>query len=547
MRLTASHRLAAGIVVLGALLRIAGFAEQRPLWLDEAMVALNVGRRSYLGLLEPLGYDQVAPAFYLWVVKTATVLLGMNELALRLPALVAGLALPWIVWLLGRRLIGDVGGLIAALLVACSPVLVGYANEVKPYGLDAFATASLLLLAHRAMFIPNARNRVLLGAGGVLAVGFSLPSVFTLAAISLVLFGDAFAHRDRRLGVAALGWATLWLVVFTAQFLHVVGGAAADSTMRGYWDGAMIDVGTPGWTARVRMALGETLQPFAALPYRLRTWLPLPLFAVSALILLRRGTWRTAALLVLPVAAALAASAVGVYPVIARLALFLAPIGALALAVPLSTAWDASAHRRLPRLVVGMVIALLGVTSIRTASRPLARDEGGRTLIAELRQQRDDEPVYLLPSAVPLWVFETTDWAFPDTARLDRYARVATSGGSAFHNAESRGRPVQRVGGAAPWAEADGLVIVGQSTGMRYVYVRDYLTAVPDTGWGDAEVARLRATGPSAWLFGAHAIPQESDALREAIARAGGRIVFEGTEPRAFLWRVLFDESLITP
>lgn len=547
MRLTTSHRLAAGIVVLGALLRIAVFAEQRPLWLDEAMVALNVGRRSYLGLLEPLGYDQVAPAFYLWVVKTATVLLGMNELALRLPALLAGLALPWIVWLLGRRLGGDVGGLIAALLVACSPVLVGYANEVKPYGVDALVTAALLLLAHRTIFNRDARNRLMLGAGGVMAVGFSLPSGFTLAAITLVLLGDAIARHDRRSGIAALGWAMLWLTAFAAQFLHVIGAAAADSTMRGYWDGAMIDVGTPGWTARVRMALGETLQPFAALPYRLRTWLPLPLFAVSTLILSRRGTWRTAALLVLPVAAALAASAVGVYPVIARLALFLAPIGALALAVPLSTAWDASAHRRLPRLVVGMVIALLAVTSIRTASRPLAREAGGRTLIAELRQQRGDEPVYLLPSAVPLWVFETTDWAFPDTARLDHYERVATSGGSAFHNAGSRGGAVRGVDAGAAWSEADGLVVVGQSTGMRYVFVRDYLTAAPDAGWGDVEVGRLRAVGASAWLFGAHATPQESDALREAIARAGGRIVFEGTEPRAFLWRVLFGESLITP
>jgi len=48
-------------------LRVVEFARDRPLWLDEAMLALNIAARSFAQLARPLDYDQSAPVAYLWL------------------------------------------------------------------------------------------------------------------------------------------------------------------------------------------------------------------------------------------------------------------------------------------------------------------------------------------------------------------------------------------------------------------------------------------------------------------------------------------------
>ncbi|MCX6388190.1 MAG: glycosyltransferase family 39 protein, partial [Solirubrobacterales bacterium] len=66
---------------------------------------------------------------------------------IRLPSLLAGVALIPIVALLGRRLIGSRAGVAAAAIAAASPFLVFYSVEARSYSLTvALSTASTLLL-----------------------------------------------------------------------------------------------------------------------------------------------------------------------------------------------------------------------------------------------------------------------------------------------------------------------------------------------------------------------------------------------------------------
>jgi 4-amino-4-deoxy-L-arabinose transferase-like glycosyltransferase len=82
--------LPALVVLIAAGLRLVHYVGQPTLWLDEARIALNVAGRSWGGLLRPLDYDQSAPPLFLWLEKLAIGLGGPNELALRAPALLAG-------------------------------------------------------------------------------------------------------------------------------------------------------------------------------------------------------------------------------------------------------------------------------------------------------------------------------------------------------------------------------------------------------------------------------------------------------------------------
>jgi hypothetical protein len=58
--------LSAAAIVAGVLIRLEHLAGGRSLHIDEARLALNIGQRSFSGLLEPLAYEQTAPIPFLW-------------------------------------------------------------------------------------------------------------------------------------------------------------------------------------------------------------------------------------------------------------------------------------------------------------------------------------------------------------------------------------------------------------------------------------------------------------------------------------------------
>src|SRR5258706_13146620 len=90
-----------GLILLGLLLRLRQYLTWRSLWLDEAMLALNITGRSFAGLLQPLDYYQGGPLGFLLAEKLGITLLGNNELSLRLIPFLAGLApLLWLAPLL---------------------------------------------------------------------------------------------------------------------------------------------------------------------------------------------------------------------------------------------------------------------------------------------------------------------------------------------------------------------------------------------------------------------------------------------------------------
>jgi hypothetical protein len=79
------------------------FMLDRPLWTDEAALALNVIHKSVLDLAEPLELNQAAPAGFLLLVKLATLAFGTAEPALRLVPFLFGLASMILYWRLACR------------------------------------------------------------------------------------------------------------------------------------------------------------------------------------------------------------------------------------------------------------------------------------------------------------------------------------------------------------------------------------------------------------------------------------------------------------
>src|SRR5262249_9775368 len=100
-----SQRIRAPVIILAALIligggmRLATLLSDRCLWIDEAMLALNLVNRAPLDLLKPLDYNQGAPVGFLLAVKAAISLFGIAEWSLRLvPFAAAVLGLFGIAW-----------------------------------------------------------------------------------------------------------------------------------------------------------------------------------------------------------------------------------------------------------------------------------------------------------------------------------------------------------------------------------------------------------------------------------------------------------------
>ncbi len=131
------------ILLLALLLRLPGLQES--LWFDEVYHTHvywdDPARRQLL-----LGWEDVHPPLFAYLLLGWTRLVGDSELAVRLPSLVSGLASVAVVWALGRAWLGPRQGTVAALLLALSPVHVWFSRESK-------ANMLMLLLGALAVWL----------------------------------------------------------------------------------------------------------------------------------------------------------------------------------------------------------------------------------------------------------------------------------------------------------------------------------------------------------------------------------------------------------
>lgn len=521
------------ILLVAAVLRLAPYLARVSLWLDEAMIALNIASRSYLGLLRPLDYDQVAPVPFLWAERLMLQLGGTNELALRALPVIAGILLPFALWPVARRLLRRDAAILAVAFAAFSPLLIHFSNEVKPYSLDALTAVVLIRLAldvvDRAR--PTAWRR--LAIGGVVAVCVSATAIFVLAGIiGAIATAPMLRHRNgntRRLALAAAAW----VAVFGMTYLAFYRPSMRSSYMQIVWEGAFLSPGTPhlvrlAWNivSQIVMQAFVTQHEITSPVWPGLVTAGVLLLALIGLVALARSWGGWAAFLVAgPIAAVVAASVLHRYPIASRTTLFIPPLLMVMLAAGL-VAVTSILSRKFPRLNLFLFgffcLTPAAVGDLQGAIRP-RRFEDVRPLVREFIQRHHaGEPVYIFSRAVPAWTFYTTNWSSPDTMRLIRLARLTSSTGPAFRNAAGRGHPVIHEGESYVSAVGDRSELIGLPSGVQIQWSRLSQPA-PDSGWGDNETERILQTGhTTAWIFIAHSQPSEVSALLTAVERRGG-------------------------
>jgi len=394
--------IAIGLFLYGLLPRLTQLGSGRALWHDESLLAVNAVERSYLALLSPLDYFQVAPPLYMWVLKSCLAVGGHTVHAARFSSFVVSVVGLWLGWEVARRVLRPAGALIALALLALSQHLIIYAGETKPYGGDAMFTLLVFYLALRFEETGGKPWQVWC-YGGLLAmaVWMSYPVVFVIAAVGTVQ-------------LVRVGWARDWipfrqLVViygisaasFILQFLLVILPNRADAEtmdfMRSYWKhGFMPFPPTALYELRwfrertflfFDMPGGFTLQGLALFVF---------LAGLIALFYRKRGF---AVGLAACIVFTLLASGMRLYPFHARTTLFLAP--AIMLAVGEGIAWLMASARPRTGAAVGTVLIVLLMTqpfvrATRTIFTPVRHRELDRAMDYVAAHWKPGDRVFLV-------------------------------------------------------------------------------------------------------------------------------------------------------
>jgi mannosyltransferase len=193
VRPTRPQLLLLAVVVAGAALRFATLDVQS-FWIDEGYT-VRMLRMDFGGLLHGIPRTEETPPLYYVLAWLWTRPFGTGEVGVRSMSALLGIATIPIAYALGRRLVSERAGLVAAALTAFNPLLVWYSQEARSYGLLILLTALATLYLVR-----DEPGRWGLAAAAALATHYFAAFVVVPQAIWLLA-----RSRDRRRAVVAVG------------------------------------------------------------------------------------------------------------------------------------------------------------------------------------------------------------------------------------------------------------------------------------------------------------------------------------------------------
>jgi mannosyltransferase len=176
----------AGLSLLAAGLRFATLGVQS-YHHDEIVTAVRVLHGSFGDAMNAVNYSESAPPLYYALAWAWTQLTGTGEFGLRALSALAGVATVPVAYLLGTELRNSRAGVVAAALVAVSPMLLWYSQEARGYALFALLTALSALYFVRSLDRGRRADLIGWGIASALALATHYFAFFPIAAEALWL------------------------------------------------------------------------------------------------------------------------------------------------------------------------------------------------------------------------------------------------------------------------------------------------------------------------------------------------------------------------
>lgn len=356
-------RAVGALLLIGVLLRLWHFAGGRSLWLDEAMVALNIIHLSPTELLGPLVFDQLAPAGWLLLEKACLHLWDDFDYSLRLPSLVAGIAALFLFHRFLKYGMDEWETLAGVAMMAALPVFIQYSSMVKPYIFDVLFAIALLFSA--LVLLRDKGNRLrctaLYGAIGIVCIPLSFGGTLVMAGTGTLLFAASIIRKDyawsMRLAAVGIVWGLLFGTIYSLVYAQ---NADTITNMTGlYWTDTFAPVPTSLHDAMWYYRTATVNIHF--LMSNINVQLIAVIWIYGIVRMAGREPW-LAALVVCPIMATLVASMLGLYAFNTRFILGLAPTLIVGVACGVGGIVTRFGHRPIAALAM---LALLGLTPLK--------------------------------------------------------------------------------------------------------------------------------------------------------------------------------------
>lgn len=402
------------LFAVGILLRLRQYAFNRSLWIDEAAVAVNLVGRSWSQLFEPLLYGQVAPLGFFLTEKLAIQVLGPSEYALRLFPLIAGILAMFVFHRLSVKLLEPAAVPLALALFAIAQPLVYFSSEVKQYSVEVLVTLVILGLSLKMLkTTPKSSGQVILyGLWGAIPVWFSFPSAFALAGTALVLARASYLDKKRvpwpMLAVFALWWVSVVLsYFFSKRYVSQVSGHMQD-----FWDGGFMPlIPSPDAAQWYMRAVFNTFEFPGGIE---QTGLAVVAFVAGVVSFRLHKKKNELWLLLAPIAVALAASALRLYPFADRLILYLVPL--LILLIAAGAVLIRQSLARVSRLLGAAFIVVLLVKPVMlaclSAVSPITREEVRPAFVHMKEHWQPGDVLYVYNGAEKAFLYYAAAYGF---------------------------------------------------------------------------------------------------------------------------------------
>ncbi len=403
--------LCQALTVGAVVLVLVNFFSFRSLWLDEAMLSLNLVDRSFAGLMAPLDWLQVAPIGFLWAEKAALSVFGAEDWALRLVPLLAYATSVPLCYAFSRKLLDTKPlALLATAIYANGYIVCYYATEVKQYMVDGVVALGILLVGLAFARHRSLGTAMLFGAFGVACVWLSNVAVVMLFTTGLYLLyqvREAPAAEVTKVLLSVTVWA-LGFVGYYAAFIHENPNQPG---MMGYWEkfGVFLpyDVASVAFWEQLWLKVQVTGKVLCQ--YRR---FGLPFLGVAAY-----GGWafaktdqRALYLLTAPILVHLGLAYLKLYPFEVRMVLYVAPMLSVLLAKGLDAAYRQSLTRSTLIHPGAMALVPLLLFGLNLNSTALEVEEVKPALAHLAAEVQQDDVVYVYSQSRPAVEFYLRDY-----------------------------------------------------------------------------------------------------------------------------------------
>jgi hypothetical protein len=312
------------IFCAGMLLSLLQYIFNRSLWMDEAALSLDLINDTSPMLLKGLANGQVAPILYLQIEHAFALLLPNTEYGLRLFPLLCYWASMYLFYKILRHTFTDKFVILFALsLYVFDGTLVYYSSEVKQYITDV--TVAMAIYYFVVKDYRHEGNRyILLAVIGAFGIFLSNVSPILLSCAGLYLIIE-YLKNKRNLWPLLITFGT-WAVVFAVYFFCFEYHHPLKDLMLAYWtkaNGFMpLDKRTGAWVIN-KFAVNFCFQLYCG---PLAAALLAMLLFTGLFYILKKRSYTSLILLVLPLLLHLLLSGFKIYPFDTRLVLYSTPL-----------------------------------------------------------------------------------------------------------------------------------------------------------------------------------------------------------------------------